>query len=83
VSCGIIDGEARLDLNYEEDSIAEVDMNFVITGSGHFVEIQGTAETKPFTDQQFQSMAALARKGHDELFKAQNQIIGSFFPLNR
>jgi ribonuclease PH len=78
VSCGIIDGEPRLDLNYEEDSRAEVDMNFVMTGSGKFVEVQGTAESKPFDETQMQQMIKLARKGHAELFNIQSQIIGNF-----
>jgi len=83
VSCGIIENEARLDLCYEEDSSAEVDMNFVMTGSGNFVEIQGTAETKPFTEQQMKTMIELARVGHQELFKIQEKIIGGFFKVPR
>ena len=83
VSCGIINGEPRLDLNYEEDSSAEVDMNFVMTGSGKFVEVQGTAESKPFDDNQMQQMIQLARKGHEELFKVQESILGSFFKRPR
>jgi ribonuclease PH len=79
VSCGVVDGRACLDLCYEEDSSAEVDMNFVITGSGNFVEIQGTAESKPFTDEQMKAMTELARKGHQELFKIQEKVIGEFF----
>jgi len=79
VSCGVVNGEACLDLCYEEDSAAEVDMNFVITGSGNFVEIQGTAESKPFTDEHMKAMTDLARQGHDELFKIQAAIIGDFF----
>jgi ribonuclease PH len=79
VSCGIINEQAKLDLDYEEDSKAEVDMNFVITGRGLFVEIQGTAESKPFHDNQMNEMILLAKAGHTELFKIQEQIIGSFF----
>ncbi len=79
VSCGIINGEPRLDLDYEEDSQAEVDMNFVMTGKGLFVEIQGTAETTPFSDEQMRLMTELAKQGHQELFKIQETIIGSYF----
>ena len=79
VSCGIIKGEAVLDLCYEEDSKAEVDMNFVITGGGKFVEIQGTAESTPFSDEQMHSMTALAKAGHEQLFNLQEEVIGSFF----
>lgn len=79
VSCGVVKGVPVLDLNYDEDSQAEVDMNFVITGKGHFVEIQGTAEAEPFTDKQMHDMTTLAREGHQQLFKIQEHIIGSFF----
>jgi ribonuclease PH len=79
VSCGIIEGESRLDLNYLEDSAAEVDMNFVLTGKGNFVEIQGTAESTPFTEQQMQEMTSLARTGLNELFAMQEKFIGEFF----
>ena len=63
ISVGIVDGEARLDLPYEEDSRAEVDMNIVMTGQGRFVEVQGTAEGDPFDDAQLSEMLALARSG--------------------
>ncbi|MBK9294969.1 MAG: ribonuclease PH [Oligoflexia bacterium] len=79
ISCGIIGDTACVDLNYEEDSRAEVDMNFVMTGSGHFVEIQGTAESKPFSDAQMAQMTDLAKQAHLELFKIQESVIGSFF----
>jgi ribonuclease PH len=68
-SVGIIDGVAMLDLCYEEDSRAEVDMNVVMTGSGRFVEIQSTAEQTPFDDAQLAAMLSLARKGIEELVK--------------
>lgn len=71
ISVGIVEGRALLDLNYVEDSQAEVDMNFVITGSGQFVEIQGTAESEPFTGEQLDAMRALAVKGCDELRQLQ------------
>ena len=50
ISCGIVDGTPVIDLNYEEDSTAETDMNLVMTGTGGIIEIQGTAEKKPFTE---------------------------------
>jgi ribonuclease PH len=64
----MVDGEPLLDLNYAEDSTAEVDANFVMTGDGRWVETQCTAEAKPFSPEDFIRMAALARKGIDELF---------------
>ncbi|PKN45711.1 MAG: ribonuclease PH, partial [Deltaproteobacteria bacterium HGW-Deltaproteobacteria-16] len=68
ISVGMVDGQALLDLNYLEDSNAEVDANFVMTGDGRWVEAQSTAEGKPFSPEDFIRMAALARKGIDELF---------------
>ena len=63
VSCGVFEGTPVLDLDYDEDSAAETDANFVITGSGGLVEVQMTAETTPFSDAELHSMLALARKG--------------------
>lgn len=80
VSVGIIDGKVLLDLTYEEDSRADVDMNFVMTGTGRFVEVQGTAESKPFTGKQLERMTELAQEGIRELLKAQKQVIGGFSP---
>ena len=71
ISCGIIDGEALLDLDYAEDSTADTDANFVLTASGGIVEIQGTAEHHPFSPAQFNAMMALAQQGCAELFTAQ------------
>lgn len=71
ISCGIVDGKAVLDLNYIEDSNAEVDANFILTGSGSMVEIQACAEKKSFTDEQFSDMLALAKKGVSELIELQ------------
>jgi ribonuclease PH len=76
ISCGIVKGEALLDLDYDEDSTAETDANFVMTGAGGLVEIQGTAEGAPFSDQQFVEMLRLARKGIGELVEAQKRVIG-------
>jgi ribonuclease PH len=75
VSVGVVRGEDMLDLCYEEDSHAEVDFNVVKTGEGSFVEVQGTAEGKPFTREGLDSMLALADKGIQELFERQRQAI--------
>lgn len=77
VSIGIVDGKILLDLCYEEDSKAEVDMNFVMTGSGKFIEVQGTAESAPFSKKQMERMAEIAHQGIKELFKAQKKVIAS------
>jgi ribonuclease PH len=76
VSCGIWQGEAVLDLDYAEDSTAETDANFVLTGSGGLVEIQGTAEGAPFDDAQLGELLRLARKGITELVALQRQVLG-------
>jgi len=75
VSCGLTGGVAVLDLDYAEDSNAEADSNFVITGNGGIVEIQGTAEKTPFSEEQFHELLRLARKGTSELAAAQKQIL--------
>jgi len=75
ISVGIVEGQALLDLNYIEDSKAEVDMNFVLTGSGAFVEVQGTAESEPFTSEQLDEMRALAVKGCADLTQLQCQTL--------
>jgi ribonuclease PH len=77
VSIGIIGGKILLDLCYEEDSRADVDMNFVMTGSGKFVEVQGTAESAPFTARQMERMAELAQFGIRELLRAQKKVLAS------
>ena len=74
-SVGLVNGEALLDLCYEEDCRAEVDFNVVMTGQGHFVEVQGTAELQPFARSQMDSMLNLAEKGIKELFKFQAAAI--------
>jgi ribonuclease PH len=68
ISAGILNGEAILDLDYMEDSSAETDANFVMSGDGRWIEIQATAEGKPFTDEAYQAMARYARKGIEDLF---------------
>ena len=75
VSVGIISGEALLDLNYLEDSSAEVDMNFVMTSSDRFVEVQGTAEAEPFTVAQMDAMRMLASEGIRRLFAIQQEAL--------
>jgi ribonuclease PH len=72
---GLVAGEARLDLDYEEDSSGDTDMNVVMTGSGGFVEIQGTAEGEPFTREQMDRLLALAAKGIGELVAAQRRAL--------
>lgn len=67
VSVGIVAGQARLDLDYREDSGAAVDMNIVMTGDGRFVELQGTAEDEPFTDAELEAMRELGRQGCRQL----------------
>lgn len=75
VSVGIVGGEVLLDLDYAEDSTAEVDMNFVVTSSGRFVEVQGTAETEPFTIEQMDAMRAAALSGINQLVKIQREVL--------
>ena len=77
VSIGMVDGKVLLDLCYEEDSKADVDMNFVMTGSGKFIEVQGTAESAPFTRKQMERMSEIAQQGIKELLKAQKKVIAS------
>lgn len=75
VSVGIVGGETLLDLDYQEDSGAEVDMNFVMTSSGRFVEVQGTAEAEPFTLKQMDEMRSLAMEGIRQLFTLQQEAL--------
>jgi ribonuclease PH len=75
VSVGIVDKKLCLDLAYEEDSKAEVDMNIVMTGKGKFIEVQGTAEGKPFTATQLEAMTALATEGIGTLVGLQKQVL--------
>lgn len=76
VSVGIVGGRALLDLNYDEDSTAEVDMNIIMTGSGKFVEVQGTAEAEPFSKDSLSELIFLASKGITELTAIQKQTLG-------
>jgi ribonuclease PH len=76
ISVGIVGGVPMLDLCYEEDSTAEVDFNVVMTGSDEFVEVQGTAEHKPFSRAGMDELLELAKKGIAELFDLQREAIG-------
>ena len=76
ISCGIHNGQCVLDLEYEEDSAAEADANFVLTGSGGIVEVQGTAEKRSFSEAQFLELLKLARKGIGELNALQKAALG-------
>jgi ribonuclease PH len=75
VSCGLWQGQPVLDLDYAEDSAAQADANFVLTGRGGIVEIQGTAEETPFSEEQFLGLLALARKGVAELVGLQRRVL--------
>ncbi len=75
ISVGLVDGQPLLDLNYEEDTRAEVDVNLVMNAEGEFIEIQGTAEGLPFNHAQLESLLDLARKGIGELLVAQQAIL--------
>lgn len=75
VSVGIVEGEILLDLNYVEDSAAEVDMNYVMTSSDRFVEVQGTAESEPFTIEQMDGMRLVAMDGIRKLFTIQKEAL--------
>ncbi|NIX04399.1 MAG: ribonuclease PH [Gammaproteobacteria bacterium] len=77
VSCGLYQGKAVLDLDYDEDSEAEADANFVMTAAGKIVEIQGTAESEPFTHAQFEDMLTLAERGIAELLRLQSNALAS------
>ncbi len=75
ISVGIVDGVPLLDLDYSEDVAAEVDMNVVMTSDGRFVEVQGTAEKKPYTDAELQTLLALGRKGIAQLAEIQKKAL--------
>jgi ribonuclease PH len=75
VSCGICNGSPVLDLDYAEDSDADTDANFVMTGAGRLVEVQGTAEKIPFTEEQFLHLLALAKKGLMKLIDLQKMAV--------
>jgi ribonuclease PH len=74
-SVGIVGGEPMLDLDYEEDSRADVDMNIIMTGSGKFIEVQATAEHRPFDDTQLHGLIDLARQGIRDLIDIQKRVV--------
>lgn len=76
VSVGVVNDTAVLDLNYEEDSTAKVDMNVVMTGSGKYVEIQGTGEENPFSADELHQLLELAKNGIDHLIRKQKDVMG-------
>ena len=82
VSVGIVDGRAVLDLDYELDYAAAVDMNVVMTGGGQFIEIQGTGEEATFSDRQLAALLKLAKKGITELTAAQKKALGRQWPCS-
>jgi ribonuclease PH len=75
ISCGIYEGAPVLDLDYAEDSVAQTDSNFVMTGAGGIVEIQGTAEGAPFSEEEFLNLMKLARSGVDRLVSLQKMAV--------
>ncbi len=83
VSVGIVDGQALLDLDYAEDCQATVDMNVVMTGSGRFVEVQGTAEHAPFTAAELHALLELAQAGIRRLVEYQRQALGEAWPFGQ
>ena len=74
VSCGIIDGNVKLDLNYQEDSNAETDANFVMNENSEIIEIQCSAEKKPFSKEEFEKLFSLANEGIREIIAIQNSV---------
>jgi ribonuclease PH len=76
VSVGIVGGVPQLDLCYEQDSNADVDMNVIMTDKGEFVEVQGTGEENTFTMDELMQLLALAKKGNEELQKIQREVLG-------
>ena len=77
VSVGMLGETPQLDLNYAEDSTSDVDMNIVMTGNGNLVEVQGTAEGEPFSQEQLLQLLGLARDGIQRLFEVQRAVLGS------
>jgi ribonuclease PH len=76
ISAGIVNEEPHLDLNYEEDSTAQVDGNFVITSSGKIIEIQATGEERPYTQKELLNMLSIAKKGVKNLISIQREVLG-------
>ncbi|GAF09979.1 ribonuclease PH [Paenibacillus pini JCM 16418] len=76
VSVGVVGGQTLLDLNYEEDSKAKVDMNLVMTGSGAYVELQGTGEESPFTRQELDELLQIGEAGIRDIILKQQEVLG-------
>lgn len=76
ISCGVYKGQPVLDLDYDEDSSAETDANFVMTGAGQIIEVQGTAEEEPFSEEELLRMMRLARMGVEQITKLQRKTLG-------
>lgn len=83
VSVGLLNNNVLLDLNYDEDSACQTDMNFVMTNNGDFVEVQGTAEGGTFSKKQMDEMTVKAAQGCGQLFTKQAEIVGTFYPLKQ
>jgi ribonuclease PH len=83
VSVGIVDGHCVLDLDYELDFAAAVDMNVVMTGSGQFIEIQGTGEEATFSDDELTSLLKLAKRGIKSISKQQAKTLGRIWPFSK
>ncbi|OHB69268.1 MAG: hypothetical protein A2V70_01630 [Planctomycetes bacterium RBG_13_63_9] len=81
ISVGIVDGRTVMDLDYAEDAIATVDMNVVMTGSGQFVEVQGTGEEATFSEEQLAGLVKVARGGIGELTELQRKALGESWPF--
>ena len=81
VSVGVIDGKPALDLDYIEDSAADVDMNVIMTGNGRFIEVQGTAEGEPFDNKILQELVSLGQDGIQQLTQYQRDSFGELWPL--
>lgn len=81
VSVGIVGGKAMLDLDFREDSNADTDMNVVMTGSGKYVEVQGTAEENPFGKKELEELLSLAAKGIKELVREQKKVLPETFSI--
>jgi ribonuclease PH len=82
ISVGLLDGTTVLDLNYEQDYAADVDMNVVMTGHGRFIEIQGTGEESTFDDLQLSQLVAAARQGVQEITAVQKKALGDLWPFS-
>ena len=80
ISVGVVNGESVLDLDYVEDSTAEVDMNVIMTGSGKFIEVQGTAEGAPFSEETLHKMLAVGKSGIKQLTEFQRDALGAAWP---